>query len=514
MSHTISQEENMTDNVQDHKNSLEKLSYNESSKNGKRKLRLTKKDIIIFSYLTVALLSFLMRLIHINYSDDGYPVFDEKHYVSQAHQMLFNGFLENNPGYGLVVHPPFGKFLISLGIDIFGYTPLGWRFTSIISGVIIVLCTMFIVQKITNSLSIGLIAAILINIEGVTFIMSRVGMLDSFLSAFIGMITVCLIMEFSKDRTDIPFHKHWWLLTAGFLCGIAMSIKISGVYYAAFAGIFMVLFYAIKTKSIKKIFNSIGMGLIFFFVIPVLTFFFSHIKWFTSENSVYRNVLESSLDTSDFPEFLSILPSSLQNFAYYQLGILKFHSGLKSDPSSYHPWESNSWQWAIAERPMLFYSNNVGQDNTENIWLLGNLPIWWMFIPVIAISIIRICMKDFKWIIVLSGFITGYLPWLIMNDRQSYFFYVTPLAMFLVIGIVFVIYDISKYISIKKNKNVEDTTIILSIIAIIIPLIFFIVYTPWYYGIGMPESYHDTMSLFENWEPLEKSPTEDPNVNE
>ena len=83
-----------------------------------------------------------------------------------------------------------------------------------------------------------------------------------------------------------------------------------------------------------------------------------------------------------------------------------------------------------------------------------------------------------------------------------------------VIGIVFVIYDISKYISIKKNKNVEDTTIILSIIAIIIPLIFFIVYTPWYYGIGMPESYHDTMSLFENWEPLEKSPTEDPNVNE
>lgn len=513
MSHTITEKENVTDDIQGKNNVIEKIPSQKDSKNNK-KINLTKKDITIFTYLAVAVASFLMRIIRINYSDSGYPVFDEKHYVSQAHQMVFNGFIENNPGYGLVVHPPFGKFLISLGIDIFGYTPIGWRFTSIIAGVIIVLSTMFIAHKITKSLSVGIVAAILINIEGVTFVMSRIGMLDSFLAAFIAMISVCLIMEFSKDRSEIPFYQHWWLLSAGILCGLAMSIKISGVYYAAFAGIFMVAFYSIKTKSIRKSLNSIGMGLIFFLIVPIAMFFLNHIKWFTNENSTYRHAIESSLDTSDFPSFLSFLPSSLQNFSYYQLGVLKFHSGLKSDPSSYHPWESNSWQWAIAERPMLFYSSNTGTNNAENIWLLGNLPIWWMFIPVILFSIVRLCMKDMKWIIVLGGFITGYLPWLIMHERQSYFFYVTPLAMFLILGIVFAIYDISQYIANKKNKDTENIFIAISGSIVIVSLIFFIIYTPWYYGIRVPESYHDAITLFDSWEPLEKSITDNTAVEE
>lgn len=516
MSHTVSQKEHVIDDIQIQEDITDSLPRNERPIKNKKKnsINLTKKDITIFTYLAVALVSFFMRLIRINYSDSGYPVFDEKHYVSQAHQMLFNGLIENNPGYGLVVHPPLGKFLISLGIQIFGYNPLGWRFTSIIAGVVVVLCTMFIAHKITKSLSIGIITAILINIEGVIFVMSRIGMLDSFLAAFIALITVCLVMEFSENRSDVPFYKHWWLLTAGILCGLTMSIKISGVYYAAFAGIFMVIFYAVKTKDVRRTMNSFGTGLIFFFVVPVSVFLLSFTKWFTNENSTYRHVIESSMDTADFPNFLSHLPLSIQNFAYYQLGVLKFHSGLKSDPATYHPWESNSWQWSIAERPMLFYSNSHGSNGTENIWLIGNLPLWWMFIPVILFSIIRLCIKDLKWIIVLGGFITGYLPWLIMHERQSYFFYVTPLAMFLILGIVFAIYDISKYLSSKNNKDIETMFISISGAVVAISLIFFIAYTPWYYGIGMPESYHDNMSLFDSWEPLEKTTTEESDPSE
>ena len=194
MSNTITEKENETNDIKGKNNVIEKIPSQKDSKNNK-KINLTKKDITIFTYLAVAVTSFLMRIIRINYSDSGYPVFDEKHYVSQAHQMVFNGLIENNPGYGLVVHPPFGKFLISLGIDLFGYTPIGWRFTSIIAGVIIVSSTMFIAHKITKSLSVGIVTAILINIEGVTFVMSRIGMLDSFLAAFIAMISVLSLIH-------------------------------------------------------------------------------------------------------------------------------------------------------------------------------------------------------------------------------------------------------------------------------------------------------------------------------
>jgi dolichyl-phosphate-mannose--protein O-mannosyl transferase len=62
-------------------------------------------------------------------TDAGTPIFDEKHYAPQAWQMLHNHGVEDNPGFGLVVHPPVGKQLIAIGEAIFGYNGLGWRFT-------------------------------------------------------------------------------------------------------------------------------------------------------------------------------------------------------------------------------------------------------------------------------------------------------------------------------------------------------------------------------------------------
>ena len=69
-------------------------------------------------------------------TDAGTPIFDEKHYAPQAWQMLHNHGVEDNPGYGLVVHPPVGKQLIAIGEAMFGYNGLGWRFSGAVCGVI------------------------------------------------------------------------------------------------------------------------------------------------------------------------------------------------------------------------------------------------------------------------------------------------------------------------------------------------------------------------------------------
>ena len=44
-------------------------------------------------------------------TDAGTPIFDEKHYAPQAWQVLHNHGVEDNPGFGLVVHPPVGMNL-------------------------------------------------------------------------------------------------------------------------------------------------------------------------------------------------------------------------------------------------------------------------------------------------------------------------------------------------------------------------------------------------------------------
>ena len=126
----------------------------------------------VMTYVTVFIVSLIMRLINIDITDSGAPIFDEKHYVPQAEQISNLG-IENNPSYGLVVHPFLGKKLISFGIEMFGYNPMGWRITSVIAGSLVALLVFATAHRITKSMSMAILAAILINTEGISFSMSR-----------------------------------------------------------------------------------------------------------------------------------------------------------------------------------------------------------------------------------------------------------------------------------------------------------------------------------------------------
>ncbi len=96
--------------------------------------------------------------------------------------MLHNHGVEDNPGYGLVVHPPVGKQLMALGEALFGYNGLGWRFTGAVRGVVMVALVARIVRRITRSTLIGGIAGLLIIADGVSFVAARTALLDVFLA--------------------------------------------------------------------------------------------------------------------------------------------------------------------------------------------------------------------------------------------------------------------------------------------------------------------------------------------
>ena len=90
--------------------------------------------------LTLTLIAGVVRFVGLDRpTDGGTPVFDEKHYVPQAWQMLRNGGVEDNPGYELVVHPPLGKQLIAIGEWLLGYNGWGWRAAAALAGTISVL---------------------------------------------------------------------------------------------------------------------------------------------------------------------------------------------------------------------------------------------------------------------------------------------------------------------------------------------------------------------------------------
>ena len=89
--------------------------------------------------IIIALIAAVTRLWDLTHpTDKGTPVFDEKHYAPQGWQVLHGGnWIEDNPAYGLVVHPPVGKWMLAAGQAVFGYGPMGWRIMPALCGIAI-----------------------------------------------------------------------------------------------------------------------------------------------------------------------------------------------------------------------------------------------------------------------------------------------------------------------------------------------------------------------------------------
>ncbi|MFD4368391.1 dolichyl-phosphate-mannose--protein mannosyltransferase [Rhodococcus sp. NPDC058521] len=412
------------------------------------------------------------RFVMLGYpTDAGTPVFDEKHYAPQGWQVLTGGvWLEDNPGYGLVVHPPVGKQLIAMGEALFGYNGWGWRFASAVAGTIIVLLVIRIVRRLSRSTLIGGFAGILVIADGVTFVSSRVGMLDIFLALFAVAAFGCLVVDRdeTRERTARVYEEgrihvtewgprlgvRWWRFGAGVMLGLACGTKWSGVYFIAFFGLLCVAFdvsarraYGVRRPWLGTGVRDLGPALYALVVVPLIVYLGTYWAWFASETGVDRHAVGTGVGSGGTWSFV---PSALRSLWYYSGNVLEFHSGLTNSAGNHHPWESKPWTWPMGLRPMLYYfadGENVSgcsaQSCVKAIMLIGTPAMWWLALPVLAWALWRALVgRDWRFGAVLVAYGAAFLPWLVTLDRQMYYFYAVALAPFLVMAIALTLGDI------------------------------------------------------------------------
>lgn len=149
-------------------------------------------------------------------------VFDELYYVRDAVSQLAHGFPttwpDDDPAFGgeradsfsdqasTIAHPPLGKWLIALGIVLFGAdTGWGWRSAAALAGVATVAVTMRLGWHLTRSLWIACLAGFLLAIDGVHVVLSRVGLLDGFLTLFVSLGALFVWRDLASGSTpDTP----------------------------------------------------------------------------------------------------------------------------------------------------------------------------------------------------------------------------------------------------------------------------------------------------------------------
>nr|WP_231104932.1 phospholipid carrier-dependent glycosyltransferase [Haloechinothrix halophila] len=426
----------------------------------------------------------VIRLWNLGFpTDKGTPVFDEKHYVPQAWQALRNGGYEDNYGYELIVHPPVAKQLIAIGEWLFGYNGWGWRFSAAIAGIVIIFLVIRIARRLTRSTLLGAVAGVLVIADGVLHLQSRMGMLDIFLAVFVLAAFGCLVRDRDQVRERLadalrndwlstsPYGPklgiRWWRFGAGVMLGIACGVKWSGLYYVvAFLLMLLVLDWSARraagiARPLRGVLARDALpAVLALVVLAVALYLGSWWAWFASETATDRHYLEIANPESGYWGFLpaslagimpdslaAVLPNALGSLAHYHANVFDFHANLATPDGDPHPWESKPWTWPMGLRPMLYYYGSgeeaAGCGQAECVratMLIGTPALWWLAVPVLVWGLWRTVFRsDWRYGMVLVGYAAGFLPWFLNLDRQMYYFYATPLAPFLILGLTLVL---------------------------------------------------------------------------
>jgi dolichyl-phosphate-mannose--protein O-mannosyl transferase len=360
--------------------------------------------------IVIALISFFLRTF--NLGSIKTLIFDEVYYVDGARDLLAQGVEVAGPNSEFVVHPPLGKWMIALGIQIFGDNPTGWRIATAFVGSLMILLIGLIAQRLfRNSLLTGLASA-LAALDGLALVHSRTALLDNFLAFFTLLATYFFI------------RRNYWL--TGLTLGLALSTKWSALYFIAAFGL-IALYRAFSHHTGKELIRPTIERFAQFGFLPILVYLTSWSGWFLNDRGWGR-------DYSD---------NVFASFFYYHQQILGFHTGLTKN----HTYEASPWSWLLMGRPTsFFYESPTGcgsQSCSQEVLALGTPILWWLAIGALALVIgmwFRSMVTrhfDPAITIIIAGITAGYLPWFFFQERTVFTFYVIVFQPFLILALVY-----------------------------------------------------------------------------
>ena len=329
-------------------------------------------------------------------------IFDEVYYAKNANSLIRNGVELNAQGQAeFIVHPPLGKWLIGIGIKVFGNDEFGWRISAAVIGTLSVVLIYLITKELFKSVFLSNIAAALMAFDGLALVMSRVALLDIFLMFFI------LLAFYSLIKNNI------WL--SGVAIGLAAATKWSAIFLIPFFILLTINYFQIEpVKWLKRAAQYI--------FLPSLVYLLSWSGWIFTSGGWDRQ--------SGSNVFTSLWK--------YHTGILDFHRNLVET----HSYAANPWSWLILGRPTsFFYETPSGcgvSSCSQEILAIGTPILWWAGIFAIALTFgFFVTNRDRISMIILAGIAGTYLPWFLIQSRTTFYFYAISILPFLILALIY-----------------------------------------------------------------------------
>ena len=505
----------------------------------------------------ITLVAFALRVFRIG--DPHVLVFDETYYVKDSWSQWVLGYPSTWPegfdpsfvagdtegftGVGsYVVHPPLGRVLIGVGMWIFGpESATGWRISAALFGTATVLLVYLLARSLSGSIVLAAVASGLLAIDGLGIVLSRVALLDVFLTFFVVLAFWFVARdrahavdrlaarawddpgpEREREESDRPEfvrpdsdrsgrgaeRRTWgpvlwdrpWLLAAGAAAGAATAVKWSGLYVLAAVGIYVVVTDALARRRagvhqwpIAAAFRQGPVSFVLLVPTALIVYLASWSGWFLTTGGWGRE------STAAAEGIFSWVPLPLQNLWRYHEAMYGFHVGLTSG----HSYASPAWQWPLLLRPtsMWWHQDAAGQDGcmlsggcTEAVSSLPNPLIWWAGVAAAVYLLVQfVRLRDWRFALVLTGLAATYVPWLFYPERTIFQFYTVAMAPFLVLALAFALRDVSRGLRGASRRSGQLIVVIVLAACLLVSAFWYPVWT------GLPVPYE--FWRLHNWLP-------------
>lgn len=353
------------------------------------------------------------------------------------------------------LHPPLAKLTQAASIELFGETSFGWRLSSAIFGVLVILVTVKLAEALFQNKSLALLAGLIASLDGLLLVQSRIAMNDIHVTFFI----ILTLLWYWKLRT-IKEEKYLWL--AGIAAGLAVASKWSGVLLIGGIGLYEILLALSRLWHKRQLVPELIRGIkiiMAFLVIPVSIYLLSYSQMFLQSKN-------------------------LSHFRELHRQIWSYQTGLTAT----HPAQSKPFEWFLDLRPA-WYAVEYGENTKANIYAFGNPAIFWLGAIAVIISSFFVLIKKHKlteaYTFLLFMYFMTWLPWQ-FSPRVMFFYHYAPAVPLLVIILA---YSLMK-IPLK-----------LRLLAVGLIVASFIVWLPHWTLIQMPTEFVDKVYYFlDGWQ--------------
>lgn len=387
-------------------------------------------------------------------------------------------------------HPTLGKLIISLGIRIFGMNPFGWRFMGALFGVLMLPVLYHLLKQLFGRTRLCTTGTLLFAFDFMHFTQTRIATIDTYAVFFLLLMYDAMLVFLRRDLLRDSWKKLLPpLLACGVFTGLGIAAKWTAAYgalglAALFFGKLLFTYWDARRRGEETIALLVKCGklcawcCLFFLALPFVIYFGAFLPITTLSHNA-ENLWGA--------------------FWNYQVTMFRYHSTLEATHSFASPW----YEWPLDIRPIWYFAGDT-QEGYSTISAFGNPLLWWAGIPALGAAACLWWKERFRWAgLVLAGFLSVYLPWVLVPRLTFIYHYFTavPFLVVALCGVFSLLYQrggFARQLTFPGGIQCSGATLLLAAFTAAC-LLLFAVYFPVLSGSPTTRDYANALELFETW---------------